>query len=180
MWFLKPPFENIFWHWGQGTFRFSWTSSVWVLSLDRFGHCRSHTVHWNFFSVFPWISFLWDLRIIIKLLKFLRFTNLMRIRQIHSYRVFQVKLANCNKLFQIENMDRFLIKWYFDYCKGGEFYMVPQKFRKNLTRHSKSLSKPDFPFCNYCFHLVLYIECYDFDKKFECLARFFSDFFGTI
>ena len=70
-------------------------------------------------------------------------------------------------------MDRFLIKWYFDYCKGGEFYMVPQKFRKNLTRHSKSLSKPDFPFCNYRFLLVLYIECYDFDRNFECLAKFF-------
>ena len=93
------------------------------------------------------------------------------------YRVFQVKLTNCNKLFQIENMDIFLIKWYFNYCKGGEFYMVPQKFRINLTRHSKSLSKPDFPFCNYRFLLVLYIECYDFDRNFECLARFFSEFF---
>ena len=47
-----------------------------------------------------------------------------------TYRVFQVKLANCNKLFQIENMDRFLIKWYFDYCNGGNFYMEPKKFRK--------------------------------------------------
>ena len=47
------------------------------------------------------------------------------------YRVFQVKLANENKLFQIENMDRFLIKWYFDYLKGGGFYMVSQKLKKN-------------------------------------------------
>ena len=58
-WFLRPPFENIFWHWGQGTFLFSCTSSVWVLSLDLLGHIKSHTVHWNFFSVLPWISFLW-------------------------------------------------------------------------------------------------------------------------
>ena len=27
-------------------------------------------------------------------------------------------------------MDRFLIKWYFYYNKGGAFYMVPQKFKK--------------------------------------------------
>ena len=55
--------------------------------------------------------------------------------------------GNCRWLFETENMDRFLIKWYFYHCKGVEFYMVPQKFRKkNLARHSKSLSKPDVPF----------------------------------
>ena len=51
-----------------------------------------------------------------------------------------IKVEETKQLFQIENMDIFLIKWYFDYCKGGEFYMVPQKFRKrNLARHSKFL-----------------------------------------
>ena len=52
------------------------------------------------------------------------------------YRVIRVKLANCNKLFQIENMYRFLIKWYFDYCKGGEFYILYQKnSEKNPAGH---------------------------------------------
>ena len=53
-------------------------------------------------------------------------------------------------------MDRFLIKWYFYYRKGGKFYMVPQKSRINLARHSKSLSKSDFPFWNYHFFSFIY------------------------
>ena len=54
------------------------------------------------------------------------------------YRAIQVKVDETKQLFQIlENMDRFLIKWYFDYFKGGEFYMVQ---KKNLAMHSKSLS----------------------------------------
>ena len=58
-----------------------------------------------------------------------------------TYRVIQVKVDETKQLFQIENMDRFLIKWYFHYCKGREFFMVPKKFRKkNLARHSNSLS----------------------------------------
>ena len=92
------------------------------------------------------------------------------------FRVIQVKLANCKWLFETENMDRFLIKWYFYYHKGGKFYMVPQKSRINLARHSKSLSKSDFPFWNYHFFLVLYTVWYDFDRDFECLSRFFSGF----
>ena len=40
-----------------------------------------------------------------------------------TYRVIQVKVDETKQLFQIENMDRFLIN--FDYCKGGEVYMVP-------------------------------------------------------
>ena len=48
------------------------------------------------------------------------------------YRVIQVKVDETKQLFQIENMDIFLIKWYFDYSKGGKFYMVPQKFRKKM------------------------------------------------
>ena len=42
--------------------------------------------------------------------------------------------------------------------------------KKNLARHLKS---PDFPFGNYCFLLVLYTVCYDFEKDFEWLSRFF-------
>ena len=30
-----------------------------------------------------------------------------------GYRVSWIKLENCRWLFEIENMDRFLIKWYF-------------------------------------------------------------------
>ena len=60
---------------------------------------------------------------------------------VYIYRVIWVKLANFNKLSQTENMDRFLIKWYFDYCKGkgGEFYMVPQKFRKKNLPGTQNL-----------------------------------------
>ena len=46
------------------------------------------------------------------------------------YRVIRVKLENCRWLFETENIDSFLIKWYFYYCKGGKFYTVPQNFRK--------------------------------------------------
>ena len=42
-------------------------------------------------------------------------------------------------------MDRFLIKWYFYYHKGGEFYMVPQKFRKNSLQVLKISVKARFP-----------------------------------
>ena len=52
------------------------------------------------------------------------------LRRTSIYRVSRVKLENCKLLFQTENMDRFLIKWYFYYRKGGKFYMVPQQFRK--------------------------------------------------
>ena len=119
-----------------------------------------------------------------KISKFSEEKNLGKLRQklsqkcTYIYRVIQVKVDETKQLFPIENMDKFLIKWYFDYCKGGKFYMVPKKFRKkNLTRHSKSLSKPDFLFLNYCILLVLYTVCYNFDRDFECLARFFSEFF---
>ena len=61
------------------------------------------------------------------------------------YRDIQVKLENCKWLFQTENMDRFLIKWYFYYHKGGEFYMVPQKFRKNSLQVLKISVKARFP-----------------------------------
>ena len=61
------------------------------------------------------------------------------------YRVFRVKLANYRWLFETENMDRFLIKWYFYYHKGGEFYMVPQKFRKNSLQVLKISVKARFP-----------------------------------
>ena len=98
------------------------------------------------------------------------------LQSVETYRVSGVKLANCRWLFETENMDRFLIKWYFYYRKGGKFYMVPQKSRINLARHSKSLSKSDFPFWNYHFFLVLYTVWYDFDRDFECLSRFFSGF----
>ena len=54
--------------------------------------------------------------------------------------------------------------------------MVPQKFRTNPARHSKSLSMPEFPLRNYSFLSVLYTVCYDFDRDFECLAGFFSEF----
>ena len=74
------------------------------------------------------------------------------------YRDIQVKLENCKWLFQTENMDRFLIKWYFYYHKGGEFYMVLKNSEKILSRCSKSLSKPDFPFFNYTFSFNL-IHC---------------------
>ena len=43
------------------------------------------------------------------------------------YRVIQVKVDETKQLFQIENMDRFLFKWYSNYCKGGEFCMAPKK-----------------------------------------------------
>ena len=37
------------------------------------------------------------------------------------YRVDQPsKLENCRCLFETKNVDRFLIKWYFYYCKGGK------------------------------------------------------------
>ena len=49
------------------------------------------------------------------------------------------------QLFQIENMDRFLIKWYFDYGKGGKFYMVPQKFRKKSPQALKFSVEARFP-----------------------------------
>ena len=45
----------------------------------------------------------------------------------------------------MENMDRFLIKWYFYYYKGGEFYMVAQKFRKNSLQLLKTSVKARFP-----------------------------------
>ena len=60
----------------------------------------------------------------------------------HSiYRVSRVKLENCKLLFQTENMDRFLIKWCFYDRKGGEFYMVPQKFRKKYLQALKIFVK---------------------------------------
>ena len=34
------------------------------------------------------------------------------------YRVIQVKVDETKQLFQIENIDIFFFKWYFDYCKG--------------------------------------------------------------
>ena len=89
------------------------------------------------------------------------------------YRVSQVKLENCRWLFETENMDRFLIKRYFWYRKSGKFHMVPWKIRKNVTRHSKSILMPEFPFWNNRFLLVLYTVCYDFDRDFEYLAGFF-------
>ena len=33
-------------------------------------------------------------------------------------------MGETKQLFQIENMDRFLIIWYFDFCKGGKFYFL--------------------------------------------------------
>ena len=44
--------------------------------------------------------------------------------------MFRFKLENCRWLFETENMDRFLIKRYFYYRKGGKFYMGPQKSEK--------------------------------------------------
>ena len=106
-------------------------------------------------------------------------TRIISFRVILSYamyRVIQDKLENCRWLFETENMDRFLIKRYFWYRKSGKFHMVPWKIRKNVTRHSKSMLMLEFPFWNNRFLLVLYTVCYDFDRDFECLARFFSEF----
>ena len=61
------------------------------------------------------------------------------------YRDIQVKLENCKWLYQTENMDRFLIEWYFYYHKGGEFCMVIQKFRKNSLQMLKISVKARFP-----------------------------------
>ena len=61
------------------------------------------------------------------------------------YRVFRVKLANCKWLFDAENMDRFLIEWYFYYWKGGKFYMVLQKSRKK-SRQALKISVKVIPY----------------------------------
>ena len=80
-------------------------------------------------------------------------------KSVWLYRVIQDKLENCRWLFETENMDRFLIKRYFWYRKSGKFHMVPWKIRKNVTRHSKSMLMPEFPFWNNRFLLVLYKYC---------------------
>ena len=53
------------------------------------------------------------------------------------------------------------------------FIWYHKNSEKNLARHSKSLSKPDVPFWNYRFLSVLCTVCYDFEKDFEWLSRFF-------
>ena len=68
----------------------------------------------------------------------------LKVRSV-SYRVSRVKLENCKWLFQTENMDRFLIEWYFYYRKGGKFYMVPQKFRKKSPQALKFSVEARFP-----------------------------------
>ena len=60
-------------------------------------------------------------------------------RYLLKYRVSRVKLENCRWFFETENMDRFLIKRYFYYCKGGKFYMGPQKFRKKIPPGTQNL-----------------------------------------
>ena len=63
----------------------------------------------------------------------------------YIYRVSRVKLANCRWLFETKNMDSFLIKWYFYYRKGGEFYMVLQKSRKK-SRQALKISVKVIPY----------------------------------
>ena len=74
------------------------------------------------------------------------------------YRVTQVKLENCKQLYQTEIMRKFLIKWYFYYHKGGEFYMVPQKFRKNSLQVLKISVKAKFPILKLPFFFI-FIFC---------------------
>ena len=83
------------------------------------------------------------------------------------------------------NLDTWLdyISWHFyqnfilgSELKGGILCLINQNSEKNLTRHSKSLSKPDFPFWNCHFLLVLYTVCYDFDRGFWVPGEIFSEF----
>ena len=67
------------------------------------------------------------------------------------YREFRVKLGNCRWLFETENMDRFLIKWYFYYRKGVKFYMVPQKSRKKSRQALNISVKVRFPILKLAF-----------------------------
>ena len=80
-----------------------------------------------------------------------------------SYREFRVKLGNCRWLFETENMDRFLIKWYFYYRKGVKFYMVPQKSRKKSRQALKISVKVRFPILKLPFVLsFIYCTIYNF------------------
>ena len=66
-------------------------------------------------------------------------------KSVLTYRVIQDKLENCRWLFETGNMDRFLIKWYFYYRKGGTFYMVLQKSRKK-SRQALKISVKVIPY----------------------------------
>ena len=77
---------------------------------------------------------------------FFKYESRKRLMQILiMYRVTRVKVENCKWLFQTENIDRFLIEWYFYYCKGGKFSMVPQKFRKKSHQALKISVEARFP-----------------------------------
>ena len=60
--------------------------------------------------------------------------------------------------------------------KVGNLIFYQKNSEKYLATPSKSVSKPDFLFWNYHFLLFLYSVCYDFDRDFEGVARYFSEF----
>ena len=53
--------------------------------------------------------------------------------------VFQVKFANYNKLFLIENMDRLLIKWYFGLLKWWEILYRTKKKSEKKSRQARKM-----------------------------------------
>ena len=59
--------------------------------------------------------------------------------------VCQVKVDKTKQLFQTENMQKILLKWYFYYHMVMKFDMPPQKFRKILYKSLKISVKVRFP-----------------------------------
>ena len=60
--------------------------------------------------------------------------------------------------------------------EGWEFDILPQKFRKISYNTLKICVKARFPIFKLPFSLVLCSVCYDFDRDFEGVARYFSEF----